>query len=58
MANLKLVLTNNVSGILSLDFERGADSKVTMDLKFTFMPAAVFKNNETGKKQLFVKNML
>lgn len=59
MANLTLVLTNDVSGTLSLDFKKGADSKVTMDVKFTFMPNVVFKNGETGKKkQHFVKNML
>jgi hypothetical protein len=43
------------NGVLSLGFKKGADSKVTMDVKFTFMPNAVFKNGETGKKKTFCK---
>ena len=45
MASVTLVLSN---GVLSLGFKKGADSKVTMDVKFTFIPNAVFKNGETG----------
>ena len=52
MASVTLALR---SGVLSLGFKKGADSKVTMDVKFTFMPNAVFKKGETGKKKTFCK---
>ena len=45
MASVTLVLSN---GVLSLGFKKGADSKVTMDVKFTFMPNVVFKKGEPG----------
>ena len=51
-ADLQLMLNNGVSGTLSLSFSKRADSKVTMDVTFTFMPNAVFNNKVTGKNNI------
>lgn len=53
LSNIDITIDNDVKGVLSFIFSKTEDSRVKMDVAFTFVPADVmFFNGDKGRYTL------